>query len=179
MLVDGAGRDDAARLRARHRRAVTLPRHRRAVGSAPTASQRRVRFSTTRAGSSSVRMPRFSDANSPSLTPPRRVENATRYGPGAAQSKRSTPVTAQLRTRTPEQRSASVLGWVVDDFAQEVTEDVAELRPWLEPELDQIVAVDGEIGQPVRGLRSRLATPAALELLDVDDGARRPARLPR
>jgi len=27
-------------------------------------------------------MPRFSDSNAPSLTPPMRVENATSYGPG-------------------------------------------------------------------------------------------------
>src|SRR6266508_3431003 len=56
-------------------------------GSIPTFSQSRVRFSITRSGSSPVSMPRFSDSKAPSLTPPRRVEKATSYGPGASHRK--------------------------------------------------------------------------------------------
>src|SRR5207253_3212196 len=54
-------------------------------GLAPASAETRLRFSTTFAGSSSVRMPRFSDANGPSLTPPTRVVKATWYGPPASQ----------------------------------------------------------------------------------------------
>ena len=68
----GARRDDAP--------AVRLCQAIVAVsGSAPTAPLRMRRFSTTRSGSSSVRIPRFSDSKSPSLTPPSRVENAAKY----------------------------------------------------------------------------------------------------
>ena len=47
----------------------------------PTAA----RFSRTCSGSSSVNRPRLRVSNGASLTPPRRVENATAYGPGASQ----------------------------------------------------------------------------------------------
>ena len=62
---------------------------------------------------------------------------------------------------------------VVDDLVEQLAEDVAELGPGLEPEADQIVAVDREIGEPVRVLLLlSQQLPETVELLDV--GERRP-----
>src|SRR5712691_3494562 len=74
----------------------------------------------------------------------------------------------QLRTRAPEERGASVRRRIVDDLAQQVAKGVAEVRPRLEAEPDQVVAVDREVREPVRlgALPSELA-PETVELLDV------------
>ena len=55
-------------------------------GSAPASAHTRRRFSSTQSASSPVTaLPRFSDSNGPSLTPPCRVVKTTSYGPGASQ----------------------------------------------------------------------------------------------
>ena len=58
--------------------AVHLPAHRHPLAATPAARPARRRFSVTRSGSSSVRMPRLSDSYGPSLTPPWRVEKIAR-----------------------------------------------------------------------------------------------------
>src|SRR5581483_10771689 len=70
--------------------------NRSASGSAPTARHRRRRFSATSSGASSVRRPRLSVSYGASLTPPRRVEKATSYGPGALQRSSGSSPTDQL-----------------------------------------------------------------------------------
>jgi len=53
---------------------------------------------------------------------------------------------------------------------QEILEHTPELGPGTETELDQVVSVDGEIGQPVRVLPLVLQRlPEAGELLEVCD----------
>src|SRR5581483_9466922 len=125
--------------------------------STPTAPQRRVRFSTTDTGSSSVRMPRLSDANGPCDTPPRLVEKATLYGPGASQWISSSPPLTGASLRPALEDRARAAGELVprvqrrvgDDLVQERTQRCAELGAGFEAERDQVAAVDGELGQPV------------------------------
>ena len=74
-----AGRSHARRRGRPWRRGPARPWWRSPGRCRPTSQSSR-RFSTTRSGSSSVRIPRFSDSKGPSLTPPRRDENTTRYG---------------------------------------------------------------------------------------------------
>src|SRR3954447_3803115 len=155
-------------------------------GSAPTALQSSVRFCTTAAGASSVRIPRLSDANGPSLTPPQRVENATRYGPGAGQSIRSRSATCpllhgeasrrQLLTRPREQGLARVPLRLLDDVAQQLLQCLSELGAGLEPELDQVAPVHRKVPQPM-GLPALALdqAPKATNLLDVLEW-RRPVR---
>ena len=49
-------------------------------------------------------------------------------------------------------------GRLVDDVVEQVAQDVAERRPRLEADRDEVVAVDGLICEPVRAaLRSRFS----------------------
>jgi hypothetical protein len=50
-----------------------------------------------------------------------------------------------VHLRTREQLFARVQRRVVDDGLQQLLQNAAERRPGLEPELDQLVAADGEI----------------------------------
>src|SRR5712691_12769086 len=109
-------------------------------------------------------------------TPPRshrRGESRRRRGTarGRPSPEDRTHSPAQLRTRAAEKRGASVQGRLVDDLAEQVAERMAELRPRLEAELDQVVAVDREVGEAVRlsALPSQHA-PEIVELLDVLEG---------
>src|ERR1041384_2177333 len=61
-----------------------------------------------------------------------------------------------MQLRTCEQRFAGVQLGVVDDRLEELLQDAAECRSGLEPELDQLVAADGEIAEAVRARRLRL-----------------------
>src|SRR5579884_1631341 len=126
--------------------------------STPTASQRRVRLATTFAGSSSVRMPRLSDANGPSETPPCRVENATAYGPGASQWINSSPPLTVSSLRPCGEDRAGAFGElvavvqrrVVDHHVEELSQRAAELGARLEAEPDEVAAVEGEVGEAMR-----------------------------
>src|SRR3954451_4229864 len=74
----------------------------------PVRRSTRARFSPTRPGSSSVLIPRFSDANGPSDTPPRRVVNSAvppgsviaRWSPSAVKVIASTPAGGRQRPRS-------------------------------------------------------------------------------
>src|SRR5579862_309370 len=55
-----------------------------------------------------------------------------------------------------EQPFARVQRRIVDDGLQELPEDAAEPRAGLQSELDQLVAADGEIPEPVRARTLRL-----------------------
>ena len=121
MVVDGAGRDDPARLRTRHRAAMPLPRHRRAVRiGVDCLAQSRAIDDDARGivlgedAEVQRRELRFADA-----AEARRERNAVRPGRSPVQEVDAAHC-AQLRTRAPEQRGASVLRWVVDDFPQQV-----------------------------------------------------------
>ena len=77
--------------------AVHLPAHRdpcRHRGRVPPASSARLR--RTRAGSSSVRIPRLSDSYGPSLAPPSRVLKAARAPASGASSQARSPSLAPL-----------------------------------------------------------------------------------
>ena len=93
------------------------------AGSSPSAAQARRRFSATRAGSS-PRLPRLSEANGPSLTPPSRVVKATTYGPGRVPADHA----RQQLLGAREQRVAAVERRVVDDLVEQRLERAAELR---------------------------------------------------
>ena len=92
--------------------------------------------------------PRLSEAYGPSLTPPSRVEKATSYGPGG----RPADHARQLPLGLGEQPLAFVQARVADHAGEQVLERRAERRAGLPAELDQVVAVDGELVEPVRAV---------------------------
>ena len=103
-------------------------------GSTPSFAQSRRRFLRTLSGSSSVRTPRLSDANGPSLTPPSRLENAIRYGPGAFHSKsviapRYCRMTRVVRVEHPREDVPELLVEDEDEPEDREHADLVELRP--------------------------------------------------
>ena len=114
-------------------RGVRLVPERERSSSAPTVEQSRRRFSSTRSTSSPVRRPRFSDSNGPSLTPPRRVEKTTSYGPAppSRRPERSCPLDELPRScelRLPAVELAVQLP------ASQLGEDLPHSRRFAEPE---------------------------------------------
>src|SRR5579862_8194701 len=76
-----------------------------------------------------------------------------------------------------EKHAALVQSRLVDDGLQQPVQRGAELWAGPEPELDQVVAVDGEIGQAMRARALALERLAeTVEPLDVGDRRRRAAR---
>src|SRR4029079_8806505 len=65
----------------------------------PASAQSRARFFATCLGSSAVSLPRLSVSKGAPLTPPTRVENAARYGPGASHRISGRSATDQLPRR--------------------------------------------------------------------------------
>src|SRR5712692_8396864 len=119
---------------------------RRSSRSVPASAQRRLRFSVTCSGSSSVRRPRLSVSNGASLIPPTRVENAAAYGPGVSHRISARSATDQL-ARGGQFRLAAV-EVAAELAAAELVEHLPHLRRLRETELREVGAVDVEVDIP-------------------------------
>src|SRR5215211_2517231 len=143
-------------------------------GSMPVRSASSRRFSTTRAGSSPVRIPRFNDSYGPSLTPPSRVEKTTVYDPAPSQRitsissrfDRSVQTAARAKPARPEVDIASdvsangscgadqlpcrrqlrlaAVELAVQLPATELRQDLADLRRFPESQAGEVGAADLE-----------------------------------
>src|SRR5919204_3405406 len=56
----------------------------------------------------------------------------------------------QLRTRAPEQVVLCISARILEDVVKKVAEHAPELGPGAKAERDQVVPVDGEVGQSMR-----------------------------
>ena len=139
----------AASGRTPDRRAVNLASVREQLGLGADLRASRRRFSATRSGSSPVSRPRLSVSNGASLTPPRRVENATAYGPGASQRRAEASLVGDQLPRGGELGLAAV-ELAAQLAAAELLEDLPHPRRLGEAELREVVAVDLEtdVAQP-------------------------------
>jgi len=93
----------------------------------PSSVHRRSRFSAMWSGSSAVSRPRLSVSNGASLTPPRRVEKPTEYGPGASQRMRPSSLVGDQLPGGGELRLAAV-ELAAELAAAELLEDLPHPR---------------------------------------------------
>ena len=120
-------------------------------------AQSRRRFSSTRSTSSPVSRPRLSESYGPSLTPPSRVEKTTSYGPGGVPADH-----AAAPRGAGEQQLARRCGSGSSTTSSSRSASVRpSCGPSREAERDQVVAVDGEVGEPVRAASSSDSTSCA------------------
>src|SRR5437879_5192604 len=103
----------------------------------------------------------------------RRGGSRTRRDTAPGRPSRRAPRQSRVRAfqksgRPPQQRVARVRRRLFDDVVQQPLKDMSKLGPGTEAELEQVVAVDGEVREPVRALLLvPKCLPEPLDLLEI------------